>query len=143
MPTKNKLTLKQQRAEQVNQAIRIIADHGRRFFYSHAVNRYANMEVDQRGKVWFIDSYSGKRIFTHETVWGGKWRGFSNGGTLRQLVENFRDYIRTGEPMNPFYLGLRRGGHEGCSRAGRRPSRVPPARAGSNMTGRSAYGSGR
>lgn len=32
--TENKLTLKQQRAEHVNQVIRIIADHGRRFFYS-------------------------------------------------------------------------------------------------------------
>ena len=108
MPTKNKLTLKRQRAEHVNQAIRIIADHGRRFFYDEVTNRYANMEVDQRGKVWFIDSYSGKRIFTHETVWGGKWRGFSNGGTLRQLVENFRDYIRTGEPLHPGYLGPER-----------------------------------
>lgn len=68
MPTKNKPTLKQQRAEQVNLAIRIIADHGRRFFYSQAVNRYASMEVDARGKVWFIDDYTGKRVFTHETV---------------------------------------------------------------------------
>jgi hypothetical protein len=66
------------------------------------------MEVDAREKVWFIDSYSGKRIFTHETVPGGKLRGFSNGGTLHQLVENFRDHIRTGEPLNPFYLGPER-----------------------------------
>ena len=29
MPKENKLTLKRQRAEQVKQAIRIIADHGR------------------------------------------------------------------------------------------------------------------
>ncbi|VVO21522.1 hypothetical protein [Pseudomonas fluorescens] len=64
MPTENKLTLKQQRAEHVNQAIRIIADPGRRFFYSQVSNRYASMEVDQRGKIWFIDDYSGKRIFT-------------------------------------------------------------------------------
>jgi hypothetical protein len=42
MPTKNKLALKQQRAEQINQATHI------------------------------IDDYSGKRIFIHETVWGGK-----------------------------------------------------------------------
>jgi hypothetical protein len=71
MPRENKLALKRQRVDQVHQAIRTIADYGHRFFYSQAVNRYANMEVDQRGKVWFIDDYSGKRIFTHETVWGG------------------------------------------------------------------------
>ena len=105
MPTENKLALKRQRVEQVNQAIRIIADHGRRFFYSQAVNRYAIMEVDARGKVWIIDDYSGKRVFTHETVRGGRWRGFSHGGTLRSLVEAFRDYICTGNPLNPGYLG--------------------------------------
>ena len=108
MPTENKLALKRKRAEHVNQAIRIIADHGRRFFYCQVVNRYASMEVDARGKVWFIDDYSGKRIFTHETVRGGRWRGFSHGGTLRAVVEAFRDYIRTGEPMHPGYLGPER-----------------------------------
>ncbi|MHC8293703.1 hypothetical protein [Pseudomonas sp. LB3P58] len=85
MPTKNKLALKQQRAEQVNQAIHIIVGHGRRLFYDEVTNRYASMEVDQRGKVWLIDDYTGKRIFIHETVWGGKWRGFiSHGGTLKE-----------------------------------------------------------
>lgn len=108
MPTENKLTLKMQRAEHVNQVIRIIADHGRRFFYNEARSRYASMEVDHRGKVWFIDDYSGKRIFTHETVWGGRWRGFTHGGTLRRLVEEFRDYIRTGAPLSRFYLGPER-----------------------------------
>lgn len=68
MPTENKFPLKQQRAEHVNQAIRIIADHGSRFFCSQASNRYTSMKVDYHGKVWFIDDYSGKRIFTHETV---------------------------------------------------------------------------
>jgi len=108
MPTENKLALKQQRVEHVNQAIRIIADHGRRFFYNQVADRYASMEVDQRGKVWFIDDYSARRIFTHKTNWGGRWRGFSHGGTLRAVVEAFRDYIRTGEPIHPGYLGPER-----------------------------------
>ena len=108
MPTENKLTLKQQRAEQVNKVIRIIGTHGRRFFFNQAADRYASMEVDQRGKVWFIDDYSARRIFTHKTTWGGRWRGFSHGGTLRSLVEGFRDYIRTGEQMHPDYLGPER-----------------------------------
>ena len=108
MRKENKLALKRQRAEQVNQAIQIIADHGRRFFYSQSVNRYASVEVDHRGKVWFIDDYSGKRVFTHETVWGGRWRGFTHGGTLKHMVKAFRDYICTGEPMHPGYLGPER-----------------------------------
>ena len=108
MPKENKLTVKRQRAEQVNQAIQIIANHGRRFFFSQTANRYASMEVDRRGKVWFIDDYTGKRVFTHETVRGGRWLGFSHGGTLRALVEAFRDYIRTGESMHPGYLGHQR-----------------------------------
>lgn len=108
MPTENKLALKRQRAAQINQVIRIIADHGHRFFYSQAINRYASMEVDARGKVWFIDDYSGKKIFTHDTAWGGKWRGFSHGGTLKDLVKEFRDYICTGEPLHLGYLGPER-----------------------------------
>jgi hypothetical protein len=108
MPTESKLTVKQQRAEQVNQVIRIIGTHGRRFFFNQSANRYASMEVDHRGKVWFIDDCSNRRIFTHKTIWGGRWRGFSHGGTLRSLVEGLRDFIRTGEPLSPFYLGPER-----------------------------------
>ena len=108
MPTENKLTAKQQRTNQVNHVIRIIGNHGRRFFFNQKTNCYACMEVDQRGKVWFIDDYSARRIFTHNTTWGGRWRGFSHGGTLRSLVEGFRDYIRTGEPMHPGHLGPER-----------------------------------
>ncbi|MDY0836809.1 hypothetical protein [Pseudomonas sp. SED1] len=89
--------------------IGIIGAHGRRFF-NQVADRYASMEVDQRGKVWFIDGYSARRIFTHKTTWGGRWRGFSHGSTLRSLVEGFRDYIRIGEPMHPGYLGPERFG---------------------------------
>ncbi|BCD83634.1 hypothetical protein PSm6_00410 [Pseudomonas solani] len=103
-----KLAAKQQRAEQVNQVIRIIADHGRRFFFSASHQRYASMEVDERGRVWFVDDYSGKRIYTHRTPWGGRWRGFTHGGTLRGLVEEFREYIRTGKQLHPGYLGPER-----------------------------------
>lgn len=66
------------------------------------------MEVDHRGKVWFIDDYSARRIFTHKTSRGGRWRGFSHGGTLRSLADAFREYIRTGEPISRFYLGPER-----------------------------------
>jgi hypothetical protein len=102
------LAAKKARVAEVNQVIGIIASHGRRFFFSQSSQRYASMEVDERGKVWFIDDYSGKRIYTHPTTWGSKWRGFTHGGTLRALVEAFRDYICTGKPLDPFYLGPER-----------------------------------
>lgn len=103
----NKLALKRQRCEQVNQAIQIIASHGRRFFYSASKQTYASMEVDERGRVWYIDYSSHKRIYTHPTPWN-KWRGFSSGGTLRNVVEGFRDFILTGKPLDPYYLGPER-----------------------------------
>ncbi len=102
------LAAKQLRVAEVNQVICIIANHGRRFFFSQSSQCYASMEVDARGRVWFIDDYSGKRIYTHPTTWGSKWRGFTHGGTLRALVEAFRDYIITGKSLNPFYLGPER-----------------------------------
>lgn len=103
-----KLAAKRQRVEHVNKAMRIIADHGRRFFFSASQQRYASMQVDDRGKVWFVDDYSGKRVFTHPTTWGGRWKGFSHGGTLRGLVEAFRDYIVTGATLPLGYLGPER-----------------------------------
>ncbi len=102
----NNLVTKRERCDQVNQAIRIIAAHGRRFF--HHAGEFASMEVDDRGRVWFIDDYSRKRIYTHEATFGNRWRGFTHGGTLRNLVERFRDFIRTGKPVHPGYLGQER-----------------------------------
>lgn len=66
------------------------------------------MEVDQRGKIWLIQDYSSRRIFTHKTNWGGRWRGFNHGGPLRSLVEGFRDYIRSSDSLPLGYLGPER-----------------------------------
>jgi len=96
------------RAGTVNQAIRIIADHGRRFFYSDSQDRYASIEVDYRGRIWWIDDYSGKRIYTHKAGLGNEWYGFTHGGTLRHLVERFRDYVSTGIPISTWLLGPQR-----------------------------------
>lgn len=89
---------KASRANIANELLRVIAACGRQFF-SHD-GRVACFDVDGRGHVWFVDAYSQKRIYTHYRY---NWRGFTNGGTLRALVENLRDYIRTGEPPS---LGL-------------------------------------
>jgi hypothetical protein len=87
------------RLHNVNEFIRFIGDHGRRFFYHKGT--YAHMTIDLRGRVWFVDDYTEERIYTHRS---GHWRGFSHGGTLRNLVEVFRDHIKKGVQIHPSYL---------------------------------------
>lgn len=103
------MTTKAERVEHANQLILAIASHGRRFFYHAAANRYARIECDPRGRVWFVDDYTQKRVYTHDK---GRWRGFTHGGTLRGLVERMRDYITTGWQLPrgviaPSYAGNR------------------------------------
>jgi hypothetical protein len=88
------MNTKHERVEAVNRLIWVIAQYGRKFF-RHG-ERVACFELDHRGRVWFVDAYSQKRIYTHYRY---EWRGFTNGGTLRTLVEQMRDFIRTGEPQ--------------------------------------------
>lgn len=106
--SKSTLVNKQQRAEHANQLIQIIAAHGRQFFRCSKTGNVARMEVDSRGRVWFHDYYTQKRIFTHETPFGNKWRGFTSGGTLRSLVEDIRDYIVSGKLLSRGLIGPQR-----------------------------------
>lgn len=90
---------KQQRVEHANHLIRTISRHGRRFFYNKSHDRTAHIELNERGRVYWVDDYSGKRIYTHATAITSRWRGFSHGGTLRSLAENMRDYIVHGKQI--------------------------------------------
>jgi hypothetical protein len=113
---------KEERLAHANALIQIIASHGHRFFYLetvsaraavlHRVSGYTGGNISQlelrRGKVFFLDSYSGKAVYTHKTTWANRWTGFSNGGTLRSLVENLRDYVLTGTHLSPWKIGLPR-----------------------------------
>ncbi|GIU22103.1 hypothetical protein [Shewanella sp. MBTL60-007] len=86
--------VKSERAEQANALIKAISSHGRKFFdYKGEVS---TIEVDAKGKVWFVDSYTKRRIYTH---YQGRWSGFSNGGTLRDLVCCMRNYITKGHKI--------------------------------------------
>lgn len=88
-----------ERADKANEWLRFIGDRGRRFFFHDG--HYATLEQDARGRVWFVDHYSRRRIYTHNER---KWRGFTSGGTLRGVVEVLRDYIRLGHQFNPGYF---------------------------------------
>lgn len=84
--------VKKERAEKANQFLEAIAGCGRKFFAHNG--RVSRFEVDDRGRVWYIDGGSQRRIYTHYKY---QWRGFTEGGTLFDLVKKLRDYIRTGE----------------------------------------------
>jgi hypothetical protein len=71
-----------------NQFIKIIADHGRRFFHHHGF--IGHFEIGKRGHVFFVDSYSRKAVYLRQ----GEWRHFNEGGTMRDIVERLLGYIR-------------------------------------------------
>lgn len=81
------------RLQRANAAIVAIGSVGRHFFRHAAPDgeRFARFEFDG-DRLWFVDDYTGKRIYMHMPD-GRRWRGFSHGGTMRRLVEAMRDYI--------------------------------------------------
>ena len=92
------------RATDANKLIETIASRGRRFF-DHTVHwgsgkpreggAVSRFTVDASGRVYFVDGYRGARIATLHP--NSRWRGFSEGGTLRQLVEALSRYVMWGE----------------------------------------------
>lgn len=94
------MTTKQNRVEMANETLCAIASCGRKFFAHDG--RVSRFELDHRGRVWFIDKYTQKRIYTHYRY---EWIGFSEGGTLRALVERLRDFIATGRQLPLLVFG--------------------------------------
>lgn len=96
----------------VNEWLKIIGNCGRKFF-NHK-DTLATMEQDARGRVWFVDEYSRRRIYTHTQSYK-RWHGFNNGGTLRRLIEDLRDVIKKDIKLNPAYFSHNKelycGGH--------------------------------
>ena len=96
---------KLERLAHANALIKAVSDHGRRFFWSEKDQRVAKLELDERGKVWWIDDYRGSRVCTN-TIGGHEhgWRGFSHGGTLKQLVQMMRDYVSRGLQIPAWHI---------------------------------------
>ena len=94
---------KQERLEVVNQLIKFISQRGRRFFYTkdtlehEGVESVAYMKL-KNGRIYFVDNYTQKESAVINNY--RRWNGFSHGGTLRALVLDFADFIRTGENSN-------------------------------------------
>lgn len=83
-----------------NAILVVIAYHGRRFFLHNGL--VSRLELDERGRVWFIDAYTQKRIYTHTN---GRWRGFTEGGTLRSLIRELSSYITHGLKLSQGKFG--------------------------------------
>ena len=94
------------RLEACNDIIRIIGSHGRRFLSSNSDAgepsdnpTFAAFKIDSCNRLLYIDRHSGREILVRLN----EWRGFSDGGTLRAVVEWMRDWImRDGFP--PFIV---------------------------------------
>lgn len=80
-----------ERVEIANNFLRVISRHGREFFRHNDYVSY--FELDDRGRVWYVDKYRGSRIWTHRRdgqFWGHR---FSEGGTLQLLCLDLQRYI--------------------------------------------------
>lgn len=91
---------KEDRLKNANEFIAVIASCGRKFFeYKGFVS---TLELSPTGRVFFIDSYTKKRIYTHRKYC--RWDGFTSGGTMKSLIEALRDFITKGLTLYADYF---------------------------------------
>ena len=105
------MSAKKIRLAHVNAVIKAISKYGRRFFWNARNQAVSTMLISKSGHIYFLDDYSNKLIYV---AYKGRWRNFSHGGTLKNLIEGFANYIRTGDPIHIDNIGLpRRFGDDG------------------------------
>jgi len=83
--------LREERLEKVNEFLFAMGSHGRKFFCHEGVMSW--LEQDERGRIWFVDSWRGHRVYTHTK---GRWRHFHHGGTMRTLVSALKGHVMSG-----------------------------------------------
>ncbi len=88
------------RIDEANKIIETIASRGRRFFWSPTHDRISRFMVAGE-TIYLIDHYSGAVIDTSAKA----WHGFTNGGTMRALIEALAHFIGTGEPVSRDHFG--------------------------------------
>lgn len=89
--TNERMKKRDERLQKANLLLQTIATTGRKFFF-HRGN-ISHFMLGSGNKIWFVDGYAGDKIYIYGN---GRWRGFSEGGTLRDLVKKLRDYIAHG-----------------------------------------------
>lgn len=96
-------TDKTERVEIINKLIKFISKRGRRFFFTNGTIHVANVESVaymklKNGRIYFVDNFTKLEVPVLNN--GRDWNGFSHGGTLRALVLDFAEFIRTGKWSN-------------------------------------------
>lgn len=92
-------TEKQSRLVAANKLIFTIATCGRRFLSytdDNGVTRISYLKRDDNNRLWFFDAFNAKNVYVSARH---RWRGFSSGGTMKWLVIELVDFIRTGEQL--------------------------------------------
>jgi hypothetical protein len=90
------------RCAHANRLLEEIAAHGRHFFRHPKTGAISHFQLSD-GRLWFHDYY-GRVIYMHQPG-NGRWRGFSEGGTLRALVQDLKHYIWNNTPLPTSHLG--------------------------------------
>jgi len=93
---------KDERLKAANEFILVIAGCGRKFFEHNGI--ISTFELSKGGRVYFIDCYTEKRIYTHNRTL--TWIGFSGNHTMKKLVDSLRDFIISGLTMKADYFQL-------------------------------------
>ncbi|WP_193774822.1 hypothetical protein [Vallitalea guaymasensis] len=83
------------RMNKINELIEVIANTDRQFFYSDGKGTISKF-VDGN-KLFFVDKYTRQKIYPYPS---SKKLGFSDGGTLWGLINDFREWIITGKRTN-------------------------------------------
>lgn len=98
----------QTRLDTANAIICVMAQYGRHFFSENCDRRelvadpfIAHFRVDKWGELWFIDRYTRKPVLVRLN---GRWRNFSDGGTLRSIVQHLAAHIEQATPVNIGYF---------------------------------------
>ena len=91
---------KQERLASANEFIKVIASCGRKFFEHEGF--VSTLELSPTGRVFFVDYYTKKRIYTHRKYCN--WDGFTSGGTMKRLIESLRDFITKGYTLIAKYF---------------------------------------
>jgi hypothetical protein len=86
------------RLDVANRILRTIGRYGRQFFSNHSdgawledPKRYAEFFFAPSGRLKYRDR--GRAAREIDIAYHGRWAGFTDGGTLRRVVEHLRDYI--------------------------------------------------
>lgn len=97
-----------ERLETANAIVQVIARYGRHFLSENSDRRepvdnpfVSRFLVDVNREVWFVDRYSRKHILVRHQ----EWPGWSDGGTLRGIVQHLAAHIAEGAKINPGYFG--------------------------------------